>query len=119
MSKQTVKYSPEARERAVWMVLEHQDEHGSQWAATSSTSPGPTPADREHERQVLDAIHDVVAYSAENAARKNVQRYGIFLADAIPAWRIGSAVFWERQWSHLRERMSPDHAQTCERLAGR
>src|SRR5690554_7721178 len=28
-----VKYSPEVRERAVRMVLEHQDQHSSQWAA--------------------------------------------------------------------------------------
>lgn len=31
-----VKYSAEVRDRAVRMVLEHQDDHGSQWAAITS-----------------------------------------------------------------------------------
>ena len=34
--RKSVKYSPEVRERAVRMVVEHQSEHVSQWAAIES-----------------------------------------------------------------------------------
>ena len=53
------------------------------------------------------------------AAKKNAQRHGICLADAIPAWRIASTAFWEHQWPHLRTRMSPDYAALCEQRAGK
>jgi transposase len=33
------RYSPEVKDRAVRMVLEHQEEYGSQWAAISSIAP--------------------------------------------------------------------------------
>ena len=45
MSDTSRGYSPELRERAVRMVLEHQQEYGSQWAAIVSVAGkfGPTP----------------------------------------------------------------------------
>jgi len=38
MSKTTNKFSPEVRERAVRMVLEHKQDHPSRWAAVVSIS---------------------------------------------------------------------------------
>ncbi len=35
----THRFSPEVRERAVLLVLEHAKEHPSQWAATTAVAP--------------------------------------------------------------------------------
>ena len=73
----------------------------------------------QQERAIFDVIAPVDEYSTGDAAKKNATRYGIHLADAIPAWRIASPVFWSKQWQFLRARMSPDYARLCEeRRAG-
>ena len=71
------------------------------------------------QRAALDLIGIVSDISTRDAARKNAERYGICLADAIPAWRIESDTFWKKQWPHLRARMSPEYADRCEAWAGR
>jgi transposase len=45
MSERSKRYPPELRDRAVRMVLEHQGEYSSQWAAITSIAEkfGPTP----------------------------------------------------------------------------
>jgi hypothetical protein len=74
-------------------------------------------SDHDRDRAIFDLIGPVDEYSAEDAARKNAARYGIHLADAIPAWRISAPVFWSKQWQFLRARMSPAYARLCEERA--
>jgi hypothetical protein len=72
---------------------------------------------RARERAVLALIGAVVEYAKADAAKKNAARYGIHLADAIPAWRVGAPAFWDKQWPNLRQRMSPAYAKQCEERA--
>ena len=69
------------------------------------------------ERAVLNLVRVVSDYSAEAPAKKNAERHGLFLADAIPASRITSPAFWARQWPRLSARMSSAYAGTCKRQA--
>lgn len=69
------------------------------------------------ERAILKVVGVVAALAKEDAANKNAERYGIHTADAIPAWRIVSTAFWDKQWLHLRDRMSPGYARSCEERA--
>lgn len=69
---------------------------------------------RSQERALLDLIGVVVDLSGESAAVRNAERYALHVADAIPAWRIRTRMFWEKQWPRLRQRMSAGHAKECE-----
>lgn len=74
-------------------------------------------SEEERQREVFNLIAVVSDYSTEDAAKKNAERHGIHLADAIPAWRVSAEVFWLRQWPRLRDRMSAVYVELCEDLA--
>jgi hypothetical protein len=69
---------------------------------------------RARERAIFDVFGAVEDYAAGDAARKNAQRYAVFLADALPVWRITAPAFWKKRWPDLRQRMSPAYAEACE-----
>jgi len=83
----------------------------------AADAAGSEEARRKAARGALKAIRPVAEYAAGDTARKNAQRHGIHIADAIPAWRIRTAEFWTKQWPHLRRHMSPAHAAACEARA--
>jgi len=68
----------------------------------------------QRERAIFDVIAPVAEYSTAESAKKNAARYGIHLADALPAWRITSPGFWSKQWQFRSGGMSPEYARLCE-----
>lgn len=68
----------------------------------------------ERQRELLNLISDVTAVAKKNAARGNASRFGVHVADAIPADVIPPGPFWEMQWPHLRRLMSEGYATHCE-----
>ena len=98
MTKQTTtKYSPEVRERAVQMVLDHQGDHASQWAAIASIAAkiGCTPETlrlwvRQAER---DAGRRAGPTSAESERIKALERENRELRQANEILRKASAYF--------------------------
>lgn len=91
------KYSPELRERAVRMVLEHADEHPSQWAAIRSvaeklgcTTEGLRRWVRQAER---DAGHRPGLTTDERARLKQLERENVELKRANEILRKESAYF--------------------------
>ena len=91
------KFSPEVRQRAVKMVLEHQHEHESQWAAIQSVAAkigcsGETLRGwvRQHER---DAGKRAGATTAEKERIKALERENRELRQANEILRKASAYF--------------------------
>jgi transposase len=91
------KYSPELRERAVRMVVEHAGEHPSQWAAIRSvaeklgcTTEGLRRWVRQAER---DAGHRPGLTSDERARLKQLERENFELRRANEILRKASAYF--------------------------
>lgn len=99
-------------------IADKQDEVGQQQyrlaieVARAFIEAEPAPAIDAYIRAVID-------YSKQASAKKNAERYGLHLADAIPAWLVEADDFWDKEWRHVGARMSPDHAALCEERAGR
>ena len=95
--KKTTKFSPEVRERAVRMVFEQRDQHGSQWAAIESIAAkigcsAQTLCNwvRQHERD--SGQRDGVT-TAETARIKDLEREVRELRKANEILRLASAYF--------------------------
>lgn len=96
MSRQN-RYSPEVKERAVRLVLEHQGEHDSQWAAIGSIAAkiGCTPeALRRWVRQAeRDQGSRAGLTTAERDRLKQLERENLELKRANEILRKASAYF--------------------------
>jgi transposase len=95
--KKSVKFSPEVRERAVRMVLEHRGEYESQWAAVVSIAAkiGSTPQTllnwvRQHER---DTGQREGRTTAEVQRIKDLERENRELRRANEILKLASAFF--------------------------
>ena len=97
MKTTATRYSPELRERAVRMVLEHQGDHGSQWAAIASIAGkvGCTPETlRLWVRQAERDRSDRAGLSTDERARlKALEREVRELRQANEILRKASAYF--------------------------
>jgi len=104
----TTKYSPEVKERAVRLVLEHRGEYPSQWAAIESIAAkiGCTTETlrgwvRQHERDV--GLRDGVT-SAERERVKALERENKELRRTNEILRLASAFFAQAEFDRLKKK---------------
>jgi len=96
MGKQN-RYSKEVRERAVRMVLEHEGQHASRWAAVSSIAPkigcSPEALRKWVQRAEIDSGARPGVTSDEQARMKELERENRELRRANEILRKASAYF--------------------------
>ena len=97
MSKKSNRFSPEVRERAVRMVLEHRGEYPSLWATIESMAPtiGCVPqtlTDWVRQHEVDEGMRDGVS-SDERARIKDLEREVKELRKANEILKLASAFF--------------------------
>ena len=97
MTKTSVRYSTEVRSRAVRMVLDHQSDYRSQWAALSSIAPkfGCTSETLRKwvRREERDTGQRAGPTSEELARLKELERENLELRQANEILRKASAFF--------------------------